>query len=98
MYIARREYYWDVTLRSMGDGIFAGNLACVIRMFMMKRFIIWPFFPVALATMLYRHKSLFVFYNKKFFDMCNVGEQYEVGFERNKVLKVCNELLDREDF
>ena len=30
--------------------------------------------------------------------MCNIGEQYEVGFARLAVLKRCNDLLDREDF
>lgn len=54
--------------------------------------------PVGLLTFLYRHQDLFVFHNKKFFDMCNLGVQYEVGYERNEVLKQCNELLDREDF
>ena len=37
-------------------------------------------------------------YNKKLFDMCNVGEQYELGYARNVVLRRCNALLDREDF
>jgi hypothetical protein len=30
--------------------------------------------------------------------MLNVGEQYEMGRERNIVLRKCNQLLDREDF
>jgi hypothetical protein len=98
MYIARREYYWDVTLRSFGDGLFAGNIACVIRMFMLKKFVVWPLIPVTLLVSLYRHQDLFILHNKKFFDMCNVGVQYEVGHARNEVLKECNELLDREDF
>eukprot|EP00340_Litonotus_pictus_P003146 CAMPEP_0170521634 /NCGR_PEP_ID=MMETSP0209-20121228/7012_1 /TAXON_ID=665100 ORGANISM="Litonotus pictus, Strain P1" /NCGR_SAMPLE_ID=MMETSP0209 /ASSEMBLY_ACC=CAM_ASM_000301 /LENGTH=126 /DNA_ID=CAMNT_0010808619 /DNA_START=104 /DNA_END=484 /DNA_ORIENTATION=- len=97
-YIARREYYWDVTLRSVGDALFAGNLAAAARMFMVKRFVVWPVFPVGIITYFYRNHDLFWFHNKKFFDMCNLGEQYEIGLERNKTLKQCNELLDREDF
>ena len=46
--------------------------------------------PVFLATFIYRQRSLFIFYNKKFFDMTNVGEQYELGFARNSVLRKCN--------
>ena len=98
MYIARREYYWDVTLRSIGDGLFAGLGGCVIRMFMIKKFVIWPLLPISIGVGLMRHKDLFIFHNKKFFDMCNLGEQYEVGRERNEVLKKCNNLLDTEDF
>ena len=58
----------------------------------------WPFFPVALITYLYRSKTRFMFYNKKYFDMVNIGEQYELGYARNVVLRKCNLLMDREDF
>ena len=98
MYVARREYRYDVNLRAVADGTAAGMTASMARMFMVKKFIWWPFVPVALFTYAYRSKQLFVLHNKKFFDMCNVGEQYEVGYARNTVLKACNKLLDREDF
>ena len=65
---------------------------------MVKKFVMWPFFPLALGTYLYRNKTLFMFNNKKYFDMINVGEQYEIGYARNVVLRKCNLLLDREDF
>lgn len=98
MYIAKREYYYEVNVRAAADAYAVGHVACCIRMFMMKKFIFWPFVPVFAATYLYRAKSLFVFHNKKLFDMCNVGEQYEVGYARNVVLRQCNSLLAREDF
>lgn len=98
MYIARREYFWDVTLRSLGDGVFYGNIACTIRIYMTGKFALWPMIPVGLAVALYQNKALFIFHNKKFFDMCNLGEQFEIGKERNTVLRACNDILDREDF
>ena len=70
----------------------------MVRMFMVKKFVFWPFLPVTGLFYLYRQRQLFVLHNKKLFDMCNVGEQYEIGFARNVVLKNCNTLLDREDF
>ena len=94
MYVARKEYYWDVNVRSAVDGAAGGLVACMIRMKMMQKMIWWPFVPVAAGIYLYRAKQLFVFHNKKFFDMCNLGEQYEVGFARNTVLQRCNALLD----
>ena len=97
-YVARREYRYDVTVIAAADGAAAGLVASMLRQVMLKKFVMWPFFPVAAATYLYRQNALFVFYNKKYFDMCNVGEQYELGFARNAVLRKCNELLDREDF
>jgi hypothetical protein len=93
-----KEYRWNVTCRSLADAFAAGNLACVIRMFMLKKFIIWPLMPVMAVTYLYRQHQLFLFYNKKYFDMCNVGVQYEVGAARNAVLAECNKLLDTIDF
>ena len=65
---------------------------------MAKKFVMWPFFPLALGTYLYRQKTQFIFFNKKYFDMANVGEQYELGHARNVVLRKCNLLIDREDF
>ena len=65
---------------------------------MVKRFVVWPFLPTFILATMYRHKELFIFYNKKFFDMCNVGVQYEVGNARNNYLKECNKLIDVEDF
>ena len=98
MYVARREYRYDVNVRAMADASALGLTCCMARMFMLKKFIWWPFVPVAVATYLYRARQLFVFHNKKLFDMTNVGEQYEVGYARNTVLRACNKILDREDF
>ena len=67
-------------------------------MFMLKKFVFWPFLPVFLGTYFYRSRALFVLHNKKFFDMCNVGEQYGLGFARNAILRRCNALTGREDF
>jgi hypothetical protein len=67
-------------------------------MFMLKKFVIWPLLPVMAVTYIYRQQHLFMFYNKKYFDMCNVGVQYEVGAARNLVLAECNKLLDTQDF
>lgn len=97
-YVARREYRYDVNMRAAADAFAMGNVCCTIRMFMVKKFVIWPFVPMFIITYLYRSRSLFIFHNKKLFDMCNVGEQYELGYARNVVLRRCNRLLDREDF
>ena len=97
-YVVRREYIYDCNIAAVADATAAGLFASVLRQFMVKKFVMWPFFPVALVTYFYRNKTLFMFNNKKYFDMINVGEQYEVGYARNVVLRKCNLLLDREDF
>lgn len=97
-YVARREYRYDVNVRALCDAFAVADLACIARMAMVKKFIFWPFIPVFVATYLYRSRSLFILHQKKLFDMCNVGEQYELGYARNVVLRRCNSLTDREDF
>lgn len=89
-YVAKREYRYDVNVRALVDAYVVGSLACITRMYMLKKFVIWPMVPVFFGTYLYRSRSLFVKHNKKFFDMCNVGEQYELGYSRNVVLRRCN--------
>ena len=97
-YVAKREYRYDVNIRSLADAFAVANCACILRMFMLKKFVCWPFAPVFVATYLYRARANFIKHNKKLFDMCNVGEQYELGYARNVVLRRCNTLLEREDF
>ena len=74
MYVARREYWYDVNVRAGADAAAAGLSASMLRMFMLKKFVWWPVAPVALLTYVYRARQLFAFHNKKLFDMCNVGE------------------------
>lgn len=74
MYVARREYWYDVNVRAASDAAAAGLTASMVRMFMLKKFIWWPMAPVAVLTYVYRSRQLFAFHNKKLFDMCNVGE------------------------
>lgn len=97
-YVARREYRQDVNVRALWDGCAVGNVCCIVRMYMLKKFVFWPFAPALVGVYFYRCRSLFIFNNKKYFDMCNVGEQYELGYGRNVVLRRCNTLLSREDF
>lgn len=97
-YIAKREYVYDVRMKSIGYGFAVGNAAWSLGMFLRKKFLIWPL-PLfwALGTLYFKPK-FFLMHNKKLFDMCNVGEEYYLGAQRNVVLRRCNELLDREDF
>ena len=97
-YVARREYIYDCNIFPITDATAAGLIAMMLRQVMVKKFVMWPFFPVAGVVWFYRQRSNFYFYNKKYFDMCNIGEQYELGHARNAVLRKCNLLLDREDF
>ena len=97
-YICKREYNYDVLGKSVVWGFFWGNVATSARMFMLKRFVIWPLPVVGAAVAWYVQPRLLQKHSKKLFDMCNVGEQYYLGKKRNEVLGECNRILDREDF
>lgn len=55
-FVAKREYYYDVNIRAGCDGAAAGLTASMIRMYMRKRFVWWPFVPVMGAVYIYRAK------------------------------------------
>ena len=44
-FIARREYWYDVVVRSTADAFAVGLCSAMLRMFMIKKFVMWPFFP-----------------------------------------------------
>jgi hypothetical protein len=97
-YIARREFTYDVRLRTLGYATTAGIFSCSAAMFAAKRAVFWPFFVVTPLAAAFFYPRFFTLHNKKLFDMCNVGEEYYLGAQRNFVLRKCNEILDREDF
>lgn len=70
--------------------------AIIAHSFFRRRYSVFPL--VALGTYPAFHYYYSMKYNKRFFDMCNVGEDTELGYKRNVVLRECNEILDREDF
>jgi hypothetical protein len=97
-YIAKREYNYDVLLRAWFYSFFAGNLAVTAGIFLTKRMVYAPFPFAFAASWMYWKPEFFQVHNKKFFDMCNVGAQYQLGAARNEVLRKCNEILGSEDF
>ena len=84
--------------KSIGYGFVFGNIAWSASMFSRKRFVFWPLPAVWAVASAYFFPIFFQLHNKKLFDMCNVGEQYRLGAERNSVLRLCNKIQDTEDF
>jgi hypothetical protein len=97
-YIAKREYNYDVRLKALSYSFACGNLAWSASMFIRKRFLIWPLPFFWIAAYPFFSAKYQLKHQKKHFDMCNVGEEYYLGAQRNFVLRKCNEILDREDF
>ena len=95
-YIALREYRYLVNQNSV---LATGGVTCMASILYssaIKRTSAIPL--VFLSSYFLFRKYYFVKHNKRLFDMCNVGEETELGYQRNQVLRECNELLDREDF
>jgi hypothetical protein len=67
-------------------------------MLITKRMAWGPYLLVMPLVYFYQVPVLLQKHSKKLFDMSNVGEEYYLGRERNKVLRECNRLLDTEDF
>ena len=96
-YIAKREYKYKVIFRSMADSFMIGWMGVIARTFATKRLNLTPL--VITPVLFFVVRDYFTFkYNKRLFDMCNLGVQYDLGKERNAVLDVCNEIQDVLDF
>ena len=96
-YIVRREHRYLVTGRSLADAAFVCSLGQCFATIQARQVRWWPWAAlpfVAYAIMPYRYR----WSNKRFFDMLNVGTEYELGAERNRVLEECNRLAKRADF
>ena len=63
-----------------------------------KKKLLWQPLLVYIPSYAYYNRKFRLTHNKRFFDMLNVGEEYELGYRRNKVLQKCNKILDVEDF
>jgi hypothetical protein len=53
-YVVRREYIYDCNIAPALDAVAAGFLGMIGRQVMVKKFVMWPFFPLAFFTYLYR--------------------------------------------
>ena len=73
-YVVRREWVYDCNIGPCMDALAAGLCGMAVRQVMVKKFVMWPFFPLFIGTFFYRNKTQFMFNNKKYFDMVNVGE------------------------
>jgi hypothetical protein len=96
-YIVRREYRFGVTYRSWGDAIAVSSLAQTAATFYNKRITWWPMLLIPVITAM-RVPSNFRRNNRRYFEMLNIGSEYELGAERNRVLEECNHLTQRTDF
>ena len=52
-YVAKREYRYDVSMRSFAYGFFAANLTLMARMLMVKKMVWWPLLVVTPLGYLY---------------------------------------------
>lgn len=97
-YVAKREYRYDVQIKSAS---YAGACATVFlmwRMYASKKMVWWPLPVVGTLGYFYFQPLFMQKVNKRLFDQCNVGEEYYLGKKRNEVLRECNAILDVEDF
>lgn len=78
-FIVKREYNFDCLLKPLGYGFAFGNVCWTAGIFLTKRMVWWPLLVGSVAGFLYCQPLYFQIHNKKFFDMCNVGEQYYLG-------------------
>ena len=100
-YLAKREYKYLVTYQSAAHSIIAGIMGTFFTTVAQRKFNMVAAIPFAVITpicFMYFKDHYTLKTNKRLFDMCNVGTQYELGHLRNQILRVCNEIQNIEDF
>ncbi len=96
-YICKREYNYSVIMKSAFYSFFTANLLWTQQIFQQKKLVFWPLALTAVVFPFYKDHFMFKV-NKRLFDMCNVGEEFELGNARNQVLRLCNDIQGVEDF
>lgn len=96
-HIVRREYRYNVTYRSWGDAFFASSLIQVLLSIRLKKIVFWPYAFAPVFAIL-RTPDLFRNHNRRYFEMLNIGTEYELGAERVRILDECNRIAHRADF
>ncbi|OMJ82754.1 hypothetical protein SteCoe_16459 [Stentor coeruleus] len=95
-YIVRKEYRYHQK-KAIGEGIAYTSLATVVYSLLIKQvsfkplalfFVVTPFLVTPRLS-----KDC-----RRMFEMLNVGTEYELGAERNRVLEECNRISKRADF
>lgn len=96
-YIVRREYRYNVLMGSFFESFIISNLLQCVAIYRSKKIVFWPlgftpFIGLVAAPRTYRENS------RRYFETLNLGTEFELGAERNRVLEECNRLAKRADF
>ena len=97
-YIAKREFNYCVTLKSLIYSFATANVFWSLGIYAKKKIVVWPLVVVTPVAFFFYQRYFYFKINKRLFDMCNVGEEYELGTARNEVLAKCNAIQGVEDF
>lgn len=97
LYIVKREYNYVVLGRAGVWSFLPAAVANAALVFALKRLTVYPLFVLPVAFVGF-YQYFFLKHAKRLFDMCNIGEEFELGQERNRVLRQCNDILGVEDF
>lgn len=95
-YIVRREYRYNVLYRAFFDGLFFGSVLQTLYTWQRKQVQFKPLLVVPLI-MLMRVPSLYKQHHRRYFETLNLGTEYELGAERNRILEECNRISARAD-
>lgn len=95
-YIGRREYRgvrYQAVFKSLAVCSFLQTASFLltkkpaIHFYIFMPLLAWSFFKTELVRN-----------NKRIFDQLNIGTEYELGAERNRILEECNRIANRSDF
>ena len=96
-YIVRREYRFAVLSKACADAMFFCSVAQCVAVLQARQVRWWPWAAMPVLAWVWI-PSKFRAHNKRLFDLLNIGTEFELGAERNRVLEECNKISKRADF
>ena len=95
-YIARMEARW-MYQKSWLIGFVDSTATCALVAFFRKKVSLYPVLLTPFFAA-YAYYPMIDKNTKRLFDTLNIGTEYELGAERNRVLEECNRISKRADF
>ena len=78
-YLVQREYRYKVVMHSVFFSLFIGNITAIAATFIRRKLTLSAFL-VSVPVYFFERNKTRLKHNKRFFDMCNVGEEFELGY------------------
>lgn len=96
-YVVRREMNY-LSRKAVGISFAQATLACFFISLASKRIVLAPVIALTPALYAFNYSPLVRSETRRLFALLNIGTEFELGAERNRILEECNRITRRADY